>query len=132
MAKPAIGTLSSDGYVTEPKKILSYMFSHAFETRHNDTVLFTENLTSVQLITSKYSSDADRFRTELTSTLTKYFSRVFDNVKVIITTTDVDEATYTAELDVQATMNGEVYSLGAELSVDPVSAVTKLIKEINA
>jgi len=131
MPVPAIGTLSSDGYVTDPKKQLSYMFAHIFETRHNDTILFTGQLTSIQLLTAKYAKDSAVFRTELTAALTKYFSRVFDSAKVIVTTEDIDESSYMASIDVKVTRNGELYSLGAELSIDPLKSITRLIKEIN-
>lgn len=126
-----IPSLSSSGYVTEPKQKLALMFSHAFRIRHNDSNLHRDYIVSIQKVIAEHQKQPDLLVSALTQELTAYFERVFERAQVTITREDIDQSIYHLTLDAVVWENGVQHSLGRVLSVDPSTTAMQLIEDIN-
>lgn len=130
--KKAIPTLSTDGYVTDPKKILSYLFAHVHEVRHDDTNIYLGYATSVAKVIAEHGKSPDDFAVNLRTALSTCFNRFFDDVNLTVTAkTTIETSEYSVDIDMVVTLDGKSYSLGRELSVDPIKAAARLIEEVN-
>lgn len=129
--KKSIPTLSADGYVTDPKKIMSYLFAHLHEVRLDDSNIYRGNINSIASIIADVGNDPDAFVSRLRSELNTAFSRFFDEVSIDIDVVDREETRFSVKIDLSATLEGKSYSLGQLLSIDPTTAASRLIEEIN-
>ncbi len=93
-AQKVIPSLSLDGWVTSPDKILDYVLSHYILTDNQQSYLYRDNLTSLPLTYYKYNSDPDGMangiRTDLTNLLTKYFSQVDVSASAVQSVVDLN------------------------------------------
>lgn len=132
MSTKVVPVLGAAGYVKTPKEKLSYLFAHMFESRYNDTNIYKGEIMSMQQVVADHGHDSQQFVQNLQKRLTGYFRRHFDDATVTVRDIDSEnKARYTVSVDVIVAQDGEKYSLGHEIYIDPVAVTSKLLKEIN-
>lgn len=131
MTKIAYPSLSSSGYITDPKKRLSRMFADAVLMRHNDTNLYQATEASIPELVLKYGQRPGDFTSALQNMLRTYCSPCFDSVTVSVNYDDTgDEIAYSVTIDFQATHDGKSFTLSEVLFVNPDDKTAKLVNQM--
>lgn len=86
MATKVVGTLSSSGFVENPPEQADRMMAYFFLNEASQSELYFTNITSLPDLIQKNNGETFVLEQNTKDVLTRYFSRIFDNVEVQTTT----------------------------------------------
>jgi hypothetical protein len=125
-----IPALSGEGWIRDTKAKMRTMFAHALVSDHSQSTIYETNITSLNYTIAQYNDNKESMASAMAASLTEYYSRVFSNVDVIVTTEDVDDRQYKLFITIDVKEDGNSYSLATVNDVkDSVLSLT--LKEIN-
>jgi hypothetical protein len=126
----AVATLGPDNYVTDVKKKLSYLFSHALLARHSDDAIFDYETVSIQYHAMQNPDDPEQLASDLQTALNKYFSRNFDSSDITVEVPDyTSEDDYiTVKFTGRVKQDNEWEYFGKSIFVNPSSGIVELSK----
>lgn len=75
-------TLSSEGVVETPLRLIDRLLAYAITTDALQSNLYRGNLTSIQAMIQKNLNDPSGLQRDVETSLAKYFGRYFDDVEV--------------------------------------------------
>jgi hypothetical protein len=82
MTTTAVPTLSEDGWVTDPGKMLDYLFSYYILTDAQQTIVFRDSIISLPATYHLYINDPDGLAEAIRSDFSKLLDRHFSNSEV--------------------------------------------------
>lgn len=128
---PPVPTLSFDGWVKSSAAKGDYMFAHFYESEKSQTVLYGQNISSMQALIQENQGDMTRTCQAIREALSIYYGRYFVNVEAEVqvdpgslNTTAVTLNIYVSFTDVE----GKTYTLASlvEILDSKIKKVTKL------
>lgn len=116
MAIP-VPTLSSAGWVTAPADKADKLMAHFFEAEKSQTVLYGDNVSSLQWLIQHYGDKPAAMTQELRGALERYLRRSYPAVTVDVQMRDDGTPRYELRVSIQVTDDGKQHSFGKELQM---------------
>lgn len=113
-------TLSQEGWVQSTAEQADYLLSHFFTSLYSQTYLYNSNVSSFQWIIQNSQGDMEKTKSKLTSVLTAYYGRYFDNVEVNVTHEQIPEESSQVNLTIYVYFidkTGKEFVLGKTLEM---------------
>ena len=108
-------TLSEDGWVDSPTKTMDYLFANFFATDYSQSNTFMGEVVSFSKILTDTQGDIQSTISTTRQTLTRYFSRYYNNVVVEVGEVPNLENSSKQQISIYATCTsdaGEIINLG--------------------
>lgn len=111
--------LGAGGWVSDPSKTLSQLFTHALVASNSQALIYSGNITSLPDIESTYQTSPQQLCDALETGLTEYFSRYFPSSVVTCKYTDVGYVKYAVSISITVTdSNGQSHDLAITHNYD--------------
>lgn len=120
-AQPFVGTLSPDGYVTNPLKMIDYILAHYFEVQ-NSQYRFIQNVTSFQAILATHGENFGQIAQDVRNSLFSYLSTVFFNIEMAVSITPINGDPHSSDWQLNINCDysdaaGKRYSIGRAIQM---------------
>lgn len=125
-----VPTLTAAGLVTDISAKLDTLLAYFLVSEKSQTALYGESVTSLNWLVATYGNDPNDLTINTRSALTAYFNRYFDTANIQVRTTNLENARYTLEMDINVIEDGTTYSAGKEVSIVD-SKVIRIIDKLN-
>ncbi len=125
-------TLSTTGWLKNPKQILSTMLVNALLANYSQSNIYRGNIVSLPYLAATYQNNPSIMVTETEAVLKQYYERMFSvvTVEASFQTHSTDDSKYDLYINISVIDNGNSYSLATVASVD--NGVIQVLKELNA
>ena len=90
----AVGTLTEEGWVTDPNRILDYLLSYYILTDAMQSLTFKDSLISLPFTYFENITDPERMRVQVQKDLLTLIGSYFDQVDVVTATKPLDNSSY--------------------------------------
>ncbi len=128
---PILPTLTSVGWLKNPKDIMGTLFANALVSDYSQSNIYQGTITSISYIVFTHQNNIDALTTALRDQLEKYYSRYFDNTLTVETASSINSnGKYTISCNISAIANGELLALATIGTLDD-GVLKDVIYEIN-
>ena len=125
-----IPELGPGGWVTDPVKQLSIMFSDTLLADASQSTIFRGKVLSFTSLLHRYQNEPTELCQQIISNYNNYFSSVFDSSDVSCTVEDSDGVNYTLILSISVSRAGHRYDLTTAIKTKD-GMIDEVLKEIN-
>lgn len=131
MGSNIIGSLSTEGWLSELAVKCDRLLSYFFISDYSQTELYPGEISSLPYLIKMYGSSEEELRTNVSRQLQKYLSRHFEQADVTASTNVISESDFRIELKLIITVydNNVQYNLGR--LVETVNSTIASIVNIN-
>jgi len=127
-------TLTLDGYLDSVEIMMTKLFEYFVTSEYSQTKLFYTNISSLPYLVRDAGPDLDKLEDSVKETLTKLYSRFWNNVTVFVNVKDkkISSTKHKTiiDIDIEVIHNNRTYTLNKSAEVTD-NKVRKLDKKID-
>ena len=115
-----VPTLENTLYLQDPEAIIGYGLRRYARTPANTIPFLSSQIISLPQRFAEHGGNPDDFCTAIQTDLMGMYQRIFStatSVVVYVTNEQTDGTTYTVDISVQVTINGQLYQLSTNLPI---------------
>jgi hypothetical protein len=115
-----VPSLSPSGWVTASNDKADLLFSHYFESNKSQTLIYGDNVSSIQYLLERYAGDITTLTQKLTIDIENYLGRYYDSVLATVTSDDTPSnlnGNITINIHCDVIEDGVQYSIGGLLEI---------------
>lgn len=129
MAK-LIPKLDGASWSMTPRQKVVNAFANLLTSNYSQSTIYKGKVTTLQQLIATYQTDITTMTDELENALFAYYSRFCTLVNVGVVAADITDTSYTLQISINVTLDGEVVSVANAIPVNGGSLAT-VIQELN-
>lgn len=119
-------TLSGEGFLTDPSRILNTSFAHTLASDVLQSSIYCGEITSMTDIIVENQANPLKLIDKLESSYTKFYNKIFDSTDVTATYVNNPDSSYSINLAIIVTKDNLNYSLSYTAPLDNSSLLNAL------